>query len=85
MVARPNAQILFTESGDSYQVAERMTCAAHPADRQRSPAALRARAVTLRQYARTFATDEFGERLLAFAAEMDRLAEEIEAGIQPPG
>jgi hypothetical protein len=55
-----------------------------PADRLRSPAALRARAGTLRQYARTFAEDEFGERLLSLAADMEMLATELEAGIQQP-
>ncbi|HEY1935292.1 MAG TPA: hypothetical protein VGG99_25075 [Acetobacteraceae bacterium] len=58
--------------------------ASQSADRLRSPAALRARAVTLRQYARTFAEDAFGEGLLSLAADMEILATELEAGIQRP-
>lgn len=57
----------------------------HPVDRDRSPARLRARAATLRQYARTFAEDEAGERLLALAADMDRLAADIESGAAKAG
>jgi hypothetical protein len=50
-----------------------------PADAAEAPAALRARAVTIRGYARMFPSDRAGRTLLDLADELDIRANEIEA------
>jgi hypothetical protein len=50
-----------------------------PADAAEAPAALRARAVTIRGYARMFPNDRAGRTLFDLADELDIRANQIEA------
>lgn len=51
-----------------------------PPERPSSATALRERARRIRQHARTFVDDEAGERLAAFARELEEHADRLEAG-----